>query len=123
MEIKLFDSELKIMEILWKGGETTARSIAETLKEQIGWSKTTTYTVIKKCIDKGVVNRKEPGFVCRPLITKEQVQEFETREWIDKMYDGGADRLVASLLNSQKLSMDEIQHLKQLIDHFKQQDD
>ena len=74
MEIKLFDSELKIMEILWKGGETTARSIAETLKEQIGWSKTTTYTVIKKCIDKGVVNRKEPGFVCRPLITKEQVQ-------------------------------------------------
>ena len=71
MEIKLFDSELKIMEILWKGGETTARSIAETLKEQIGWSKTTTYTVIKKCIDKGVVNRKEPGFVCRPLITKE----------------------------------------------------
>ena len=123
MEIKLFDSELKIMEILWKGGETTARSIAETLKEQIGWSKTTTYTVIKKCIDKGVVNRKEPGFVCRPLITKEQVQEFETRELIDKMYDGGADRLVASLLNSQKLSMDEIQHLKQLIVHFKQQDD
>ena len=123
MEIKLFDSELKIMEILWKGGETTARSIAETLKEQIGWSKTTTYTVIKKCIDKGVVNRKEPGFVCRPLITKEQVQEFETRELIDKMYDGVADRLVASLLNSQKLSMDEIQHLKQLIDHFKQQDD
>ena len=54
MEIKLFDSELKIMEILWKGGETTARSIAETLKEQIGWSKTTTYTVIKKCIDQGV---------------------------------------------------------------------
>ena len=54
MEIKLFDSELKIMEILWKGGETTARSIAETLKEQIGWSKTTTYTVIKKCIDKGL---------------------------------------------------------------------
>ena len=97
MEIKLFDSELKIMEILWKGGETTARSIAETLKEQIGWSKTTTYTVIKKCIDKGVVNRKEPGFVCRPLITKEQVQEVETRELIDKMYDGGADRLVASL--------------------------
>ena len=123
MEIKLFDSELKIMEILWKGGETTARSIAETLKEQIGWSKTTTYTVIKKCIDKGVVNRKEPGFVCRPLITKEQVQEFETRELIYKMYDGDADRLVASLLNSQKLSMDEIQHLKQLIDHFKQQDD
>ena len=53
MEIKLFDSELKVMDILWKEGDTSAKEIAEKLNEQVGWSKTTTYTVIKKCIDKG----------------------------------------------------------------------
>ena len=55
MEIKLFDSELKVMDILWKEGDTSAKEIAEKLNEQVGWSKTTTYTVIKKCIDKGAV--------------------------------------------------------------------
>ncbi|MGG3278480.1 BlaI/MecI/CopY family transcriptional regulator, partial [Paenibacillus macerans] len=57
MQIKLFDSELKIMDVLWKNGDTTAKQIAETLKEQVGWNKTTTYTLIKRCIDKGAIER------------------------------------------------------------------
>ena len=57
MEFKLFDSELKVMDILWKEGDTSAKEIAEKLNEQVGWSKTTTYTVIKKCIDKVAVGR------------------------------------------------------------------
>lgn len=48
MSVKLFDSELKVMELLWREGELSAKQIAELLKEQIQWSKTTTYTVIKK---------------------------------------------------------------------------
>lgn len=119
MEIKLFDSELKIMDVLWENGECTAKYIAETLKEQVGWSKTTTYTVIKKCIDKKVIGRKEPHFVCTPLVTKEEVREFETRELINKMYDGTADCLVASILGSRKLSPEEIIRLKQLVEKLK----
>lgn len=119
MELKLFDSELKVMEVLWKEGDTAARDIAEILREQIGWSKTTTYTVIKKCIEKGIVSRrKEPYFICCPLITREQVQEFETTELINRMYDGIADNLVASILGSRKLSGEEIQKLKQLVDNL-----
>ena len=53
MGIKLYDSELKVMEILWKEGELTAGHIAKILKEEIGWNRNTTYTVIKKCIEKG----------------------------------------------------------------------
>lgn len=116
MEIKLFDSELKIMDILWKEGASTAKQIAEILKEQIGWSKTTTYTVIKKCIDKGAVRREEPHFMCIPLITKEEVQKFETKELISKLYDGTTDQLVASILGSRKLSPEEIRKLKQLVE-------
>ena len=57
MGIKLYDSELKVMEILWKEGELTAGHIAKILKEEIGWNRNTTYTVIKKCIEKGAVER------------------------------------------------------------------
>jgi predicted transcriptional regulator len=119
MEIKLFDSELKVMDILWKEGETTAKRIAETLKEQVGWSKTTTYTVIKKCLDKGAIKRSDPNFVCSPLITREQAQEFETTELINKMYGGAADRLVASILGRKNLPPEVIEKLKQLIESLK----
>lgn len=116
MEVKLFDSELKIMEVLWENGEATAKRIAEILGEQVGWSKTTTYTVIKKCIDKGVIGRREPHFVCSPLITREQVREFETTELINKMYNGATDQLVASILENRRLSPEEIDRLKQLVE-------
>ncbi|MDR3277301.1 MAG: BlaI/MecI/CopY family transcriptional regulator, partial [Oscillospiraceae bacterium] len=48
--MKLFDSELRVMEILWQNGDTTAKQLAKILSEQVGWSKTTTYTVVKKCL-------------------------------------------------------------------------
>lgn len=66
MELKLFDSERKVMEVLWDHGDLSAKELADRLKELVGWSKTTTYTVIKKCIDKKAVSRSEPGFVCHP---------------------------------------------------------
>ena len=70
--MKLFDSELKIMEILWREGDISAKRIAEIAKEQIGWSKTTTYTNIKRCIDKGAVERYQ-----------EQVSNHHFKWWLD----------------------------------------
>ncbi|GGG58122.1 BlaI/MecI/CopY family transcriptional regulator [Paenibacillus radicis (ex Gao et al. 2016)] len=116
MGIKLFDSELNIMEILWRDGDTTAKRIAEITKEKVGWSKTTTYTIIKKCLDKGAIERQEPHFVCHALVTREQVQEQETTELINKMYDGAPDRLIASLLGQKRLTIEEINRLKRLIE-------
>ena len=75
MELKLFDSERKVMEVLWDHGDLSAKELADRLKELVGWSKTTTYTVIKKCIDKKAVSRSEPGFVCHPLVSREEVRE------------------------------------------------
>ena len=113
--VKLFDSELKILDILWEKGATTAKRLAEILAEQTGWSKTTTYTVIKKCIEKGAVGRKEPDFLCYAKISREQARETETAMLIDKMFGGRSDQLVASVLGQKKLSRKEIQGLKDLI--------
>ena len=108
MDIKLFDSELKVMNVLWQEGDTTAKHISDILKEEI-------YTLIKRCIKKGAIERSEPNFMCHALIPKEEVQEAETDELIHKIFDGSADKLFASLLSRKKLSAEQIDKLKQIV--------
>ena len=114
--MKLFDSERKVMEVLWREGEISAGQVVKILKEETGWNRNTTYTVIKKCVDKGAVKREEPGFICRPLISRQEVQDFETEELIDKMFDGSKDKFFAAVLDGKKLSKQEVDSLKKLID-------
>lgn len=121
MSIKLFDSELKVMNVLWRGGDRTAKEISDILKAETGWNMNTTYTVIKKCIVKGAIERSEPGFLCHALIPKEAVQEAETDELIGKLFDGSVDKLFAALLGSKKLSADQIARLKELVDREAEQ--
>ena len=80
MDIKLFDSELKIMDVLWREGDTTAKHI-----------------------------------MCHALIPKEEVQEAETNELINKIYDGSADKLFTALLGRKKLSTEQIDNLKKIV--------
>ena len=94
--MKLFDSERKVMEVLWREGEMPAGQIVKILKEETGWNRNTTYTVIKKCVDKGAIKRQEPGFVCSPLISRQEVQDYETEELIDKMFDGSKEKFFAA---------------------------
>ena len=118
MKIKLFDSELKVMETLWKEGDLTAGQISKILKEEIGWNRNTTYTVIKKCIEKGAIERIEPKFVCKAIITKEEVQAYETEELIDRMFDGSKKDFFAALLSQKSLKPDELQELKDMINQM-----
>lgn len=115
MTIKLFDSELKVMDILWRKGDMTAKHISDILNAEIGWNINTTYTVIKKCIAKGAIERSEPNFMCRALISKEEVQEAETDELIGKLYDGSVDKLFAALLERKELTAEQIAKLKQVV--------
>ena len=118
MAIKLFDSELKVMDVLWKEGDMTAKRLSDILKAEIGWNMNTTYTVIKKCVAKGAIRRDEPNFLCHALIPKEAVQEAETDELIGKLFDGSADKLFASLLGRKKLTAEQIEKLKQIVGNF-----
>ncbi|MCL2361697.1 MAG: BlaI/MecI/CopY family transcriptional regulator [Defluviitaleaceae bacterium] len=115
MSAKLFDSELKVMEVIWKGGSLPAKAIAEILGASIGWNKNTTYTVIKKCVEKGAVERTEPNFICKALISKDEVQGLEVDELVDKLFDGSAELLFASLVGRKKLPTDMIDKLKNMV--------
>ena len=112
---KLFDSELKMMGVLWREGEATAKHISDVLAEEVGWNMNTTYTLIKRCIKKGAIERLEPSFRCRPLVAKEEVQAAETDELVGKLFDGSADKLFASLLGRKKLSAEQIARLKEIV--------
>ena len=119
MDTKLFDSERKVMEVLWEAdAPLTAREIALRLGETVGWNKNTTYTVIKKCIDKGAIQRREPNFQCLPLVRREEVQAAAAAELVDKVFDGSASLLFASLLSGRQLPPEEIQRLRALIDEL-----
>ncbi|MDE5823958.1 MAG: BlaI/MecI/CopY family transcriptional regulator [Lachnospiraceae bacterium] len=117
---KLFDSELRVMNVLWKDGDVPAKHIAEVLNNELGWNKNTTYTLIKRCMKKGAIERTEPNFMCHALIPKEKVQEAETNELIDKVYDGCADKLFAALLGRKKLSAEQIEKLRQIVESYEQ---
>ena len=112
---KLYDSELKIMEVLWKNGDTKAKQIADILLKEVGWNINTTYTLIKRCIKKGAIQRIDPNFLCHALIPKEQVQEAETDELINKVYDGSADKLFSALLGRKKLSAEQLEKLEEIV--------
>ena len=119
MEIKLFDSELKVMELLWDAGDLSAKDIIERLAESTGWNRTTTYIVIRKCITKKAIERYEPNFMCHALVTRDEVRKAETAELIDKLFGGSKDMLLASLLSDKKMSKDDIRKLREYIKNFK----
>lgn len=116
--MKLFDSELKVMDVLWREGDLPAKVIAKTLTEEIGWNVNTTYTLIKRCIAKEAIERSEPGFMCHALVSREQVQQEETQELIDKVFDGSADKLFASLLGGRRVSREQLERLRRMIDEM-----
>ncbi|WP_369283633.1 BlaI/MecI/CopY family transcriptional regulator [Oscillibacter sp. GMB15532] len=119
MSMKLFDSELKVMEVLWEQGTVPARNIVDVLIERVGWNKNTTYTVIKKCIEKGAIERDEPGFLCKPLVTRDEVQQSETEQLIDKMFGGSSELFFSAFLKNQGVSEEEAKRLAKLIEEAK----
>jgi predicted transcriptional regulator len=103
------------MEIIWSKSPVSAKKICLIAAEEIGWNKNTTYTVLKKLVEKKAVQRTNPNFLCEPLITREEVQSVETRKLLDKLYDGSLKTFFASFLQREKLSEEEVEELKKII--------
>lgn len=116
--MKLYDSELKVMDVLWSEGEMPARMVADVLAGAVGWNVNTTYTVIKKCVAKGAVERREPGFICRALVTRAQVQEAEAEELVSKLFDGAPEKLFAALVGGKKLTKEQLARLREIVDEL-----
>ncbi|GAA6406530.1 BlaI/MecI/CopY family transcriptional regulator [Blautia hominis] len=113
--MKLFESEQKVMEVLWEEGEIPAKQVVEVLKERYGWNKNTTYTVIKKCIEKGAVLRSEPGFICRHLIDRHEFETYEVNELISRTFKGSKKNFISAFFEEQDLSKEDLEEIEELI--------
>ena len=118
-EIRLHDGELNVMELLWSNKELAAKDISKIIKEYIGWEKNTTYTVIKRLIDKGAIRREDPGFICKANITKRKIQEIETRALLDKLYNGSISNLMLDYINNQKLSGTDLENMERVLSNHR----
>jgi predicted transcriptional regulator len=113
---KLFDSELKVMELIWANEPISAKELSILADKEFGWNKNTTYTVIKKIEAKGYIKRTDPGFICISIVSKKDVCESETQTLVDKLFGGSRKALFSALLEDEKLTKDEIDELRKLID-------
>ncbi len=114
-EIRLHEGELNVMELLWSNKALAAKDISKIIKEYVGWEKNTTYTVIKRLIDKGAITREEPGFICKANITKRKVQETETKALLNQMFNGSLENFIQTYLANQKLTGTELSELQRIV--------
>lgn len=114
-DIRLHEGELNIMELLWSNKALAAKDISKIIKEYIGWEKNTTYTVIKRLIEKGAIKREDPGFMCRALISKRSVQAIETKVLLNKLYNGSLSTFLTEYLKNQNLSKAEVLELQRIL--------
>ena len=116
MKEKLFDSEAKVMNIIWEKGPLSAKEISVVAAAAVGWNKNTTYTVIKKLEAKGFIRRDEPGFICSPLVSRQEIQKKEAESLIDRFFGGSRKALFSALIDGEKLTDDEVAELRDMID-------
>jgi predicted transcriptional regulator len=114
--IRLFEGELKLMELLWQSEPVSAKELSLRAAQAVGWNKNTTYTVLKKLVEKGAVKREEPGFMCTSLVGKSDVGRAETDSLIDRLYGGSRKAFFAAFLEDERLSEQELKELRDMIE-------
>ena len=115
---KIFESEYRFCLLLWEHEPVNSTKLAALCKEQLGWSKATTYTVIRRLAERGVL--KNENATVSALVTKEQAQVAELEELVEKTFEGSVPAFIAAFSRSKKLTRDEIAQLRALIDTYEE---
>lgn len=111
---KIFESEYRFCLILWENEPISSRELSELCKEKLGWSKTTTYTVIKRLSDRGVV--KNENAIVTSLISKQQAQKAEIDEMLESRFEGSLPAFIAAFSKKKKLTDKEIEQIISIIE-------
>lgn len=111
---KVFESEYRFCLILWEHEPVKSSELVKLCREQLGWKKTTTYTVIKRLSERGVI--KSEDAVVTSLVSKEEVQAAEIDELVEKTFEGSLPAFVAAFTKHRKLSAEEIEDLRRMIE-------
>ena len=116
---KIFESEYRFCLLLWENEPVNSTKLVSLCKEQLGWSKATTYTVIRRLAERGVV--KNENATVTALISKEQAQKSRLEEMMEETFEGSVPAFIAAFSKSKKLTKSEVDQLKAMIDSYEEE--
>ena len=120
MEVpKIFESEYRLCLILWEHEPIKSSELVQLCREQLGWKPTTTYTVIKRLSERGVLKNEDT--IVTSLVSKDQVQAAEIDELVEKTFEGSLPAFVAAFTKHRKLSAKEVDEVQAMIDRFREE--
>lgn len=111
---KLFDAEYKFVSLIWGNEPINSTELVKLAQSSLGWKKSTTYTVLRKLCDRGIL--KNENAMVSAIIKKEDAQKYESTTLVDKAFDGSLPQFLTAFLGSKKLSEKEAEELKRIIE-------
>ena len=112
--LKLFDAEYKFMSIVWEHEPVNSTELTKLCETELGWKKPTTYSMIRKLCERGVMQNEKATVTT--LIARKDVQKYEADVFIDRVFDGSVPSFITTFLQNKNLSEDETQEIKSMID-------
>lgn len=113
---KLFDAEMKFVKIVWDNEPLTSRKLVELCEEKLGWKKSTTYTVLRKLCERGIL--KNENATVTSIASRDEVQQYESRSVMERAFDDSLPQFITAFMHGRKLSESDANELKSLIDQF-----
>ena len=116
-ELRLCNSDYRFMTIVWEHAPVGSGELVRLCREQLGWKKSTPYTEIKRLCEKGILKNEKA--VVEPLVSRETVQAQESDAFVERTFEGSLPGFLAAFLGGKRLSDEEAEELKNLIDNYR----
>lgn len=114
METKLYDAEYKFVSLIWENEPVNSTELVKLCLKELGWKKSTTYTVLRKLCERGILQNENATVTS--LVKREEVQKFESEALIEKAFDGSLPQFLTAFLDNKKISQKEAMELKRIIE-------
>ena len=118
-ELKLSNADYRLLSIVWDSEPIASPELCKLAEAQLGWKRTTTYTVLKRLCDKGVLQNEST--IVTSKIKREHIQAVESRQVISRVFEGSLPKFIAAFLGEEKISDNEAEQIKRIIDEYRRQ--
>ncbi|MHB8061936.1 MAG: BlaI/MecI/CopY family transcriptional regulator [Ruminiclostridium sp.] len=116
--LKLFDAEYRFACIVWENEPIQSRQLAKLCEQRFGWKRSTTYTVLRKLCERGIM--KNDNAIVITLVKKEEIHQYESNTIVERTFDGSLPNFITAFLKDKRLSNEEADKIKVLIDKYKE---
>lgn len=113
-QYKLFDAEYKFACLIWENEPINSTELVKLSLEKLGWKKSTTYTVLRKLCERGILKNEDA--MVSAIVKKEEAQKYESQTVIEKSFDGSLPQFLTAFLGEKKISKKEADELKRIIE-------